>query len=330
MKIVEPSAEVILEQDPYKRIEFAGRTCYKSEAKITDESAVKFVQKLISSGHFAMLEHAPVTFEFYFDTIQERDQRISEIYLPFSRYLPSVAPTLVTYSLRHLYDPFYYDGETISCTNHNIVPILRNCFINYQSTGNCSYEATLQNRHLKVVYIEPNRLPEIFRKYSSGFASADKFEELMNTHETYSVKFVCDRGVSHELVRHRASFAQESTRYCNYSKDKFGNEITVVKPSTVDIESEAGHSWLHSCQIAEIAYLNMLEHGCTAQQARAVLPNSLKTEVVMTASLGQWRHFADLRVYGKTGAPHPDMQFVATKAWDALTQARNLIYNEDC
>ena len=132
--------------------------------------------------------------------------------------------------------------------------------------------------------------------------------EAMLEHEKISVKFIVDRGVSHELVRHRvASFAQESTRYCNYSKDKFGNEITVIKPCFLDEDTENYRIWKSSCEAAEKAYFAMLDNDATPQEARSVLPNSLKTEICMTANLREWRHFFKLRALGITGKPHPQM-----------------------
>lgn len=143
--------------------------------------------------------------------------------------------------------------------------------------------------------------------------------EAMLEHYSFSVKFICDRGVSHELVRHRiASFAQESTRYCNYGSK--GGEITVIEPYyllvdgvsvSVDNWIERYGAWVHSCEEAEKSYLRMLADGATPQEARAVLPNSLKTEIVVTANLREWRHFFKLRACGTTGKPHPQMLEVA-------------------
>jgi thymidylate synthase (FAD) len=150
-------------------------------------------------------------------------------------------------------------------------------------------------------------------------------------HQWMSVRFVCDRGVSHEIVRHRdASFAQESTRYCNYSQDKFGNEVTFIEPCfwnihitgdtdrsycSVDWEDAMRTSeqlycsvdWEDAMRTAEQLYFTILKQGSTPQEARSVLPNSLKTELVMTATMQEWCHFFNLRALGKTGKPHPQM-----------------------
>jgi len=136
--------------------------------------------------------------------------------------------------------------------------------------------------------------------------------EAMLEHATLSVRFTVDRGVSHEIVRHRlAAFAQESTRYCNYSKDKFGNEITVIQPCFLKVGSPEWVAWYDSCKAAEDAYFAMLKAGRTPQEARDVLPTSLKTTLWMTADLREWRHFLKLRAAGTTGAPHPQMVEVA-------------------
>ena len=146
--------------------------------------------------------------------------------------------------------------------------------------------------------------------------SAEKFvrgiirrgHESVLEHVSFSVRFIVDRGVSHELVRHRlASYSQESTRYCNYSGDKFGNEITVIEPCFARDRSGERYAWRDACEEAERYYFKLLNLGWTPQEARSVLPNSLKTEVVMTANLREWRHFFRLRT-----APdaHPQMREV--------------------
>lgn len=127
-------------------------------------------------------------------------------------------------------------------------------------------------------------------------------------HGSATVRFVCDRGVSHEIVRHRiASYSQESTRYCNYAKDKFGNEITVIDPSP-HMSKEQFRFWYAACEWAEGAYFKLVGEGAKPQMARSVLPNSLKTEIVMTANPREWRHFFTMRA----AAPaHPQMRELA-------------------
>lgn len=133
--------------------------------------------------------------------------------------------------------------------------------------------------------------------------------EAVLEHFSITVKFICDRGVSHELVRHRlASYCQESTRYCNYDNEKFGSQITVVEPCYLTYGTKQYNLWRNACLCCEVSYFSLLNNGCTPQEARAVLPNSLKTEVVMTANLREWRHFFKLRC---APAAHPQMREIA-------------------
>ena len=145
--------------------------------------------------------------------------------------------------------------------------------------------------------------------------------EAMLEHASITVRFTVDRGVTHELVRHRiASFAQESTRYCNYSKDKFGNECSFIdlsgglkgdsKQYDEDTFNQILAEWCRACEDSEKHYLKMIEIGATPQMARSVLNNSVKTEIVVTASIREWRHILELRAVGTTGTPHPQIKEV--------------------
>lgn len=139
----------------------------------------------------------------------------------------------------------------------------------------------------------------------------ERGHEAVLEHATVTSVVICDRGISHEIVRHRiAAYCQESTRYCNYSKGKFGNEITVVEPPFWDRESTEYATWKHACEVAEAAYFDLLSVGCTPQEARDVLPNSTKTQIAITMDIREWRHFFRLRC-GK-GA-HPQMIELACK-----------------
>lgn len=268
MKLIKPSWE-ILEQEPgidgiYKAIERAGRTCYKSEDKITENSAKPFVDRMVKSGHGAMLEHGTV----YLKVVG--DERMSEKYQnnPYSRVI-----------LR------YPKGD---------IPNIH-CIPTHYITTNFR------------VLIEEGWLNDL------------KFvcEPTGHHEKRITVRFICDRGVSHEFVRHRVfSFAQESTRYCNYSKDKFGNELTFIEPCWLEdynYESNTYYNgFLVALRAAEANYLNLLKqwedkipdkryktgfrnNPWTPQQARAVLPNALKTELVMTGFINDWKHFFELR-----------------------------------
>ena len=120
--------------------------------------------------------------------------------------------------------------------------------------------------------------------------------ESVIEHEKVTARIICDRGVTHEIVRHRiASYSQESTRYCNYGNDKFGNELTFIKPCFWNEDDPKYMTWKYAMKNAEQAYMDLIHLGATPQEARSVLPNSLKTEIVVTMNLREWRHFFKLR-----------------------------------
>jgi thymidylate synthase (FAD) len=151
-----------------------------------------------------------------------------------------------------------------------------------------------------------------------------KHESVLE-HGTITVRLVCDRGVSHELVRHRlASYSQESTRYCNYSKGKFGEEITVIEPSS-KLNASQYNIWLVAMEHAELAYFALLESGASPQVARAVLPQSLKTEVVMTANPREWRHVLKLRC---NITAHPDMRSLMLEVRDEFASRWPVLFND--
>ena len=180
---------------------------------------------------------------------------------------------------------------------------------------------------------------ESARKFVKGLVKRN--HEAMIEHASMTVRFIVDRGVSHELVRHRiASFAQESSRYCNYTHEKFGNDITIIDPifykdisdkrkkliqdmitekfkrpnelvnTLSDLEKRYA-DWFYSCYVASESYLEMIRFGATPEEARGILPTSVKTEVVMTMNMREMRHFLNLRAAGTTGKPHPQMVEVA-------------------
>jgi len=133
--------------------------------------------------------------------------------------------------------------------------------------------------------------------------------ESVIEHEKITVKIICDRGVSHEIVRHRiASYSQESTRYCNYSKDKFGNELTFIKPIFWEETSDEYKIWHEEMKRSENSYLKLISLNVSPEQARSVLPNSLKTEIVVTMNLREWRHFFKLRTSKRA---HPQMREIS-------------------
>lgn len=279
MRLIKPSFSIWDQQEGlegiYKQIERAGRVCYKSEDKITEDSAKDFVDRMIKLGHGAMLEHGTIY-----------------LIIDCSGRLLDVANKYVNnkYSEWTLHP----DG------------------VHYCITTN--YRVLLQNGWL------------------------DDLQYLCKPTEYHekrvTIHFVCDRGVSHEFVRHRVmSFAQESTRYCNYSKDKFGNELTFILPPWVD-ERQLGEQnsqelliqmgslsnptytqedlnelyFLFSLASSEVQYFNLINNGWKPQEARAVLPNSLKTELVVTGFVSDWEHFFELR---DAGSAHPQARELA-------------------
>jgi thymidylate synthase (FAD) len=133
--------------------------------------------------------------------------------------------------------------------------------------------------------------------------------ESVVEHEKITVKITCDRGVSHEIVRHRiASYSQESTRYCNYSQSKFGRELTLIKPCFWSEDSEEYKVWLQTMRIIEENYNQFIDMGAKPEEARSILPNSLKTEIVVTMNLREWRHFFKLRTSKRA---HPQMREIS-------------------
>lgn len=162
--------------------------------------------------------------------------------------------------------------------------------------------------------------------------SAEKFisnilnrnHESVIEHESISVRIICDRGVTHEIVRHRiASYSQESTRYCNYANDKFGNELTFIKPCFFEEGSHKYEIWKNSMQNVENEYMELIRAGAKPQEARSILPNSIKTEIVMTMNLREWRHFFLLRC---DKAAHPQMREVAIMILNIFKEKLPLLF----
>lgn len=260
-------------------IRYNGKTCwigncYKSEDKITEDSAKAFVDRMIKSGHGAMLEHGTVYLKL------PTGLQLSDKYKKNKYSIITLTPGI---------DPYW-----AVTTNYRV--LVENNWLN------------------DLQYIcEPTEYHE----------------------KRITVKWTCDRGVSHEFVRHRIfSFAMESTRYCNYSKDKFGNELTFIIPSWLDWKEETIHKgdfeksgsgsidsqlFISSLLNAEDSYLRLIKEGWKAQQARQVLPNALKTELVMTGFESDWKHFFSLRSpkAGATGV-HPDAAYLADMLYNKL------------
>lgn len=231
--------------DVFRQIERCARTCYKSEDRITNSSAEKFVDTLIASGHVAMLEHGTIYLKTTNKDIGER------------------------YEKNKYSETLFYEGVYYITTNYRVV---------------------LSNRWTKDLVFMSEPTLHIRRA---------------------TVKITTNRQVANEFVRHRVfSFAQESTRFCNYSKGKFGKELTFIKPWWWSESKwiKRAICWLHLWSVEKI-YMLLVRMGCSAQEAAQILPNATKTELVMTGT--DWDHFFDLRVHGVTGRPHPQAQDIA-------------------
>lgn len=283
MKLIKPSFEIREQpsglEGVYKQIERVGRVCYKSEDKITEDSAKPFVDRMIASGHGAMLEHGTVYLKCETEVI--------------NRYI-------------HPEDGEEEDFNKLEKYEYNSYSVTNDDGIYLYVTTNLR------------VLVENDWLDDL-----QYICEPTEYHEKRIT-----VKFICDRGVSHEFVRHRVfSFAQESTRYCNYSKDKFDSECTFIIPCWLNIvegsytledveekydrclitdsgkgiTNEAAE-YIRSLIYSEKAYFSLLDRNWRPQQARAVLPNSLKTELVMTGFVSDWKHFFELRC---SSSAHP-------------------------
>ena len=167
-----------------------------------------------------------------------------------------------------------------------------------------------------------------------GDGTAEKFianiikrgHESVLEHEKLTVRFICDRGVTHELVRHRiASYSQESTRYCNYSQDKFGNELTFIKPCFWSEDSDNYKMWLESMEYLESVYNKMIEAGAKPEEARSILPNSLKTEIVVTMNMREWRHYFKLRT---SPAAHPQIREISKALLEELREKLPVLFGD--
>ena len=177
----------------------------------------------------------------------------------------------------------------------------------------------------RVCYKSEDKITEdSAEKFISGILK--RGHESVIEHEKITVSIICDRGVSHEIVRHRiASYSQESTRYCNYSSDKFGNELTFIKPCFWLDDDPKYIIWRDQMQAAECAYNKLLLEGASPQEARSILPNSLKTEIVVTMNMREWRHFFKLRT---AQAAHPQMKEIAQMMLTAFRQVLPVLFSD--
>lgn len=261
MKLIKPSFE-ILEQgfsidDIYKHIELCGRTCYKSNDKITEDSAKPFVDRMIKSKHFAMLEHGTV-----YLTIPNKN----------------ISRSLLIY--KYEINPY----SKVVCTDDNI----------YITTN---YRVIIENNWIE---------------HLEYITSPTEFHEKRIT-----VRFISNIHFYKDLTRHRKmSYAIESTRYCNYTKDKFGKELTFIQPCWINEEYIPGNynrsdkfaMFTEMLENIESTYNFLVNNGWQTQQAANILPQATKAEIIVTGFVEDWKHIFDLRAIGTTGKPHPQMQ----------------------
>ena len=292
-----------------------GRTCYKSNNLIKEGSAEKFVRGLSISKHYAMLEHGIVHFHItdilalncLFNHISKQVYALINKYTYLTR-LPNDKGWLWTINLRTLVEVSEMDNYIKEMTK-----ILLNKYA-FALGLKEKDEQTLFGFEYKNIYVLSDN--EIVDVLYESFKDAEEFKREYDKHIFRTFLLVTDRGVTHELVRHRpCSFAQASTRYCNYSKDKFGNEITVIKP-LFDENSDAYRIWKQGCEYDEKTYFDLLNCGCKPEEARGNLPTDLATELIITANLEEWQHIFDLRYKGTTGKPHPKCKEVIEKVYN--------------
>lgn len=197
----------------------------------------------------------------------------------------------------------------------------------FEFIGNIDADSILTNLEIagRVCYKSENKITENSKEeFIKGIIN--RGHESVLEHEKISVRIVCDRGITHEIVRHRiASYSQESTRYCNYNSEKFGNELTFIKPYFWEEDSEEYKEWLDVMQVVETTYLNMIANGVQPQQARSILPNSLKTEIIVTMDLREWRHFFKLRT---AAAAHPQMREITIPMLSEFKNVLPVIFDD--
>lgn len=284
MRIIQPEAHILpFNGDVLKHVERCGRIAYKSEDAITEDSHVRFIQNIIQRGHESVLEHGNCIFRLkehiFFNFL--------DIYVNLDVSNKEAKEKGYTKRLRYTMD---YGRFIVSGNIRAWRDFIRLCNLDGKTVPVWVNAAFCKN---------PAMTDLIPGSWRGNFERIENRNELTvkeaDIHWTETCHFICDRTISHELVRHRAlSPTQESQRYCNYAKGKFGSEITFIEPlwATDDL---AGSVWRESCDKSDLDYMLLIQQGLQPQQARKVLTNSAKTELVMTGTLGEWKHFFSLR-----------------------------------
>ena len=298
MKLIKSNVDLI-KQGPglegvYKQIEQAGRTCYKSEDKITEDSAKAFVDRMITSGHLSMLEHGTVYLSAPFETHTAK-YRNNE----YSKVVDTAKDIM--------------NNKSAVTTNYRVI-------IENGWEDDLKYLCEPTEYHVK----------------------------------RYTIKLTTNIGVTREGNRHRQSIAEESTRYCNYSKDKFDNEVSIVAPTWIPVDEYNRNKdynmttatniskqyynipksitdidiYFSAIEYSALCYKLLLDKGWTPQQAREVLPLATKSDVVYTKFEDEWKHFFDLRLFGTTGKPHPNIEYCAALIYNKLVN-NGILPNEE-
>ncbi len=293
MRIIEPSVVILDELDRQSlpaRIEFCGRVCYKSEDRINRESAIPFVRKMAEHGHNSVLEMGVATF-----IVTSRSSKAIDAFfflqpkfLQIDRLQDNAL--LITGSVRAFTEMALTHGA--NAVIMGIVLSLQQrhpYFFETHSFASCPETADVEIKKIPLAAVEQLSASQLVK------------------HRYLAVQFIVNRAVTHELVRHRpCTFLQESQRYCRYSADKFGNEVTFIKPVFFDEGSEEFIIWKQSMEAMEQQYFRLLQTS-TPQAARTVLPNSCKTEIIVSANLLEWQHILTLRT---SAAAEPSMREV--------------------
>lgn len=282
MKVISPSYEILTDLDQQSlavRIEACGRLCYKSEDKITADSAPAFIRRILKHGHNSVAEMAVLTLKIDVD----RESHIAQLFAVLPKYLqidrPEKKTLLISGSVRAFRELFQ---------GHANLKIVK---------GITGYLADRHPLFFEDILPKRGLLPQeglLVEKLS--LAEVDNLPtDLFAKHRYIAVRFIVNRAVTHEMVRHRpCGFLQESQRYCRYSDSKFGNQVTFIRPLFYEQGSSEYAIWETAMQETEKLYIRLLETS-TPQAARTVLPNSCKTELIVYANLLQWLHMFKLR-----------------------------------
>ena len=325
MKVIRAGYQLINDKEfdsPLQKVERIARICYKSEDKITRDSYKRMAEMLMKKQHLAMFEHANLVFEVdgdIFRAVELVDNIITTSVGMNNEEISNLCRIHRTRTQTGVSEERYVISANIRAFYEFFTQAVK---YNVHNGAIASLYAEVNNRIDNMFTItELQRMGrQGWCKLITDFTGLTTQERLI--HETFTVVFTCDRGVTHELVRMRdASFAQESTRYCNYQLGKFGKEITVIKPCFFADENSVGYlKWKDACEYAEKMYFMLLDGGATPQEARSVLPTSVKADIAVTANLYEWRHIFNLRACDATGPAHPQMKEIMVPLFEEMCE----------